>query len=158
MPEFIIGLWQTALKVRIVQPAFHYHCVSREFEATPGILFSLLPVILSLFFFFPCAHHFEYFPGSFPSSWDSRRRSISWGGSEKWCCRDLNATDAMLQNAFKPSFALSSFSHLSVLNSSSVLFTVTEAVSLYVGQKIFQQQEKDLEKCVQNHRGFIQLH
>lgn len=64
----------------------------------------------------------------------------------------------MLQNAFKPSFALSSFSHLSVLNSSSVLFTVTEAVSLYVGQKIFQQQEKDLEKCVQNHRGFIQLH
>lgn len=109
--------------------AFHYHRLSREFEPSPYI-FSLLS--LNPAAYFHAAHHFEYFPGSLPGLGDSGRRSISRGGRGEWCrCRDLNAGDAMLlREAFRASFAPSSFSHLSALNSSSLLFTVTEAVSL----------------------------
>lgn len=108
-------------------PAFHYRRLSRELECVSFSLLSLNPAA-----YFHAAHHFEYLAGALAGLRDSGRRSISCGGRDEWCrCRDLNASDAMLlREAFRASFAPSSFSHLSALNSSSLLFTVTEAVSL----------------------------
>lgn len=124
-PESTVQLWKWGSFCLSLSLSFQ-----RIWALTSPCVFSLLSVNPAAYFH--AAHHFEYFPGTLPGLGDSGRRGISRGGRDEWCrCRDLNASDAMLlQEAFRASFALSSFSHLSALNSSSLLCTVTEAAIL----------------------------
>lgn len=117
------AVYSTALKVRILLPfiiTVFPENLSPHHASSPSspqilLLISTLHITLNI--------SLELFPAS---------ETVGGEALVEWCRgRDLNASDAMLlQGAFRASFAPSSFSRLSALNSSSLLFTVTEAISL----------------------------